>query len=969
MNEINDTTVITEHYPVTDSKKRFSFHPKRFLRDLQQKLYVSPKLYLIFCFLVPVALMYGIYLTRGIHPFGNGTPLVLDLNAQYAYFFEGLRNLVYGDASSFLYSFSRSLGGEFMGMYAYYLASPLSYIVALFPQDRIQEAILTILLLKTGLCGLSFGYYLHRHTKKPCKISVFTFSVLYALSAYAVCQQSNTMWIDALIWLPLLALGMEQLILNKRYKLYTVALTFILISNYYIGYMICIFAVMFFFYTYFSKTPEQVNPKQEKLHFLRTGARFGIFSLLSAAISAFMLFAAYYSLSFGKSTFSEPDWTLKANFDIIDVLTKFLPGAYDTFEPSGLPFVYCGILALILLPVYFTAKKILAREKILSAALIGIFLVSFVFDPLDLIWHGFSMPNWLNGRYSFLLCFILLIIAYKGFGNLKQAGEKFLLAICGLIVLFVSAAQKFELKSYINSDEKLLTFGCVWFSILFTVLLLALLCLKIRKSSQKISNCISLVLAAVVCLEVFCNGIVCFVKINDDVVFTKYSSYQNFLDDLRPTVEQLKEYDDGFYRTEKTHHRQRNDNFALALKGISNSTSTLNSEAIEFIYNLGYAGRAHLTQYRGGTPVGDSILGIKYVIDKNNSTRFDNLYEKVEEIQDPKYSVYKNPYALSLAYGVSSDIKTFEINDSDAYANVFERYNSLIPAMTGVYGYSTLFEKVSGLKTDNGNCKEVKLATTLRYSAPEKSEGYFTFTYIAPYTGNYYFYPDWAGNLDSVNVKIGDGEKISFLERDTDHILTLGHFEEGSEIRLTFYISKNQSINFYTQHGFLWYFNEAEYATSMQALIEQPQLNINSESTDDHIFGTMTTANADQCILTTIPYDEGWKVYVDGEQVEVYKSLDALLTFDVTSAGDHNIELKYMPDVYKTGIVISIAGIIAFIAICAADYVLRRTLLKNKDFAPIDDFWLLEDFDIQTVEELPANSEHDSSQNSHTEDN
>ena len=104
MNDINRTTEIAQKDTTTETNHRFTFHPKRFLSNLQQKLYLSPKLYLIFCFLTPIALMFGIYLTRGLHPFGDGTPLVLDLNSQYAYFFEGLRNLIYGDASSFLYA-------------------------------------------------------------------------------------------------------------------------------------------------------------------------------------------------------------------------------------------------------------------------------------------------------------------------------------------------------------------------------------------------------------------------------------------------------------------------------------------------------------------------------------------------------------------------------------------------------------------------------------------------------------------------------------------------------------------------------------------------------------------------------------------------------------------------------------------------------------------------------------------------
>lgn len=942
-------------------EKRFklSFHPKRFLKNIQQKLYVSPSLYLLFCFIVPVVLMFGIYLTRALHPFGDGTPLVLDLNSQYAYFFEGLRNLIYGDASSFLYSFSRSLGGEFMGMYAYYLASPLSYLVALFPQDRIQEAILTILLIKTGLCGATFGYYLHKHSASPKKLATLTFSVMYALSAYAVCQQSNTMWIDALIWLPLMAYGIEQLILNRKYKLYTISLTAILISNYYIGYMMCIFAVLFFFYSYYSKRADQINPRGEKLHFVRSAARFGIFSLLSAAISAFMLIAAYYSLGFGKSDFSSPNWAVKAKFDVLDFLVKFLPGSYDTFEPAGLPFIYCGLLTIILIPVYFTAKKINPREKIASAAFLAVFFISFIINPIDLIWHGFSTPNWLNGRYSFLFCFILLVLAYKGLGHIREAGEKFLLCICGLIVLFVAVAEKHEFESFINSDSKLLTFGCIWFSIFFTVALFALLCLKIRLTSKKAQNAVSAVLAAVVCIEIFCNGVVCFIKINDDVLFAKYSGYQDFLDELRPTVEQLKEYDDGFYRTEKTNHRQKNDNFALALKGISNSTSTLNADAIEFIHRLGYTGRAHLTQYRGGTPLGDSLLGIKYVINKASSNNLDGIYDKIEELGDENYSVYQNPYALSLAYGVSDSIKELDLGE---VSNVFERYNTLLSTMLGDENAPEVFSGVSGVNLHHGNCKEVKMVTTVRYTAPDKSEGNFSFTYDIPSTGKYYFYPDASSIPDSIKVRVEvisadleeeiptpsrvndqiANKKISFLERDTDHVLYLGEFNESDSVKITFFIPKGENINFSLKQPYLWFFNEEAYTSNMEAMLKAPQLAIDDTSTDDKITGTLKTSTNDQTVLTTIPYDKGWNVYVDGEKVETYESLNALLTFDVAGSGEHSVRLEYMPSVYKLGYTVSIIALIAFVLICAADFILKKTILKKFAVVCVDDTWELE---------------------------
>ena len=117
--------------------------------------------FLFLCALIPALLMYLIYAARNLHPFGDGCVLVLDLNAQYVWFFEALRNAVKGDAS-LLYSFSRALGGEFMGMYAYYIASPLSYLVCLFPKERMLEALLTMFLIKTGICGATFGYYMKK---------------------------------------------------------------------------------------------------------------------------------------------------------------------------------------------------------------------------------------------------------------------------------------------------------------------------------------------------------------------------------------------------------------------------------------------------------------------------------------------------------------------------------------------------------------------------------------------------------------------------------------------------------------------------------------------------------------------------------------------------------------------------------------------------------------------------------------
>ena len=102
--------------------------------------------YLGSSFVVPAVIMLAIYLVLGHKPLGDFSVLTLDLNAQYVYFYEALREFVCGDAS-LLYSFSRSLGGEFMGIYAYYIASPLSYLVVLFPKSLMLFALLAIIVI------------------------------------------------------------------------------------------------------------------------------------------------------------------------------------------------------------------------------------------------------------------------------------------------------------------------------------------------------------------------------------------------------------------------------------------------------------------------------------------------------------------------------------------------------------------------------------------------------------------------------------------------------------------------------------------------------------------------------------------------------------------------------------------------------------------------------------------------------
>ncbi len=944
---------MTENYispNISEPKKGL----KAYLGYIQNKISSSPSSYLFYAFIIPAVLTYLIYLSMGIHPFGDGSVLVLDLNGQYVYFFESLRNAIYGDGS-FLYTFFRALGGEYMGMYAYYLASPLSYIVALFPQDRILEALLTIILLKAGLCGFTFGFYLHKHSKNPNKMMVVAFSVMYALCAFAVVHQNNIMWTDAIIWLPIVTYSIEQLIKHGKYKLFVISLAITIMSNYYIGYMVCIWCVIYFVYYFCAYDTDITNPHGEKLHGIKSFFRFGLFAVFAAAIAGFIILSAYYSLTFGKNEFSNPNWALKAKFDILDFFTKLLPGSYDTVRPQGLPFVYCGILALITAPVYFMTKSIRSREKIASLAVLGILVLCFIASPLDLIWHGFQNPNWLNHRYGFMFCFMLLVIGYKGFGNLRRCNEKFILGICAFIVLFVAVCQKKEFESYTVTDKQLETFSTVWLSIIAVIVLFALLCLLIRTRDFKKRDGITAVLAAVICIELFLNALSLVIQFDDDVTYSGYDKYNEFLGGMRPVVEQIKEDDSSFYRMEKLVHRKYNDNMALGIRGLSNSTSTLNASTIKFLNNMGYTSRSHLSKYQGGNPVNDSLLGIKYLIDNNNSQKLVHYFDKVNTGE--KYDVYQNPNALSIAYGVSENVNDFNFDDYNTY---FEKLNGLVGSLRGTDITPELFKPVTNYSESFVGCSKDSSATRATYTAEsEKSTATVSFKFIATTDAEYYFYTP-SPSPKECSISVNGISLGKYLGSDTRHIFSLGWFEQGKEVEVKITLG-DDPLNIYTNCEYIWYLDREIFDESFSDLKDNAQFTIDSKYKEDHLTGSITTAEENTTILTTIAYDEGWQVFVDGEEIDTYKTLDALVAFDIDTTGEHTLELKYMPTLYRIGIVLSFSGICVFVIICVIDFILKRTLMKSRQRDNNDVPWVLEDFEedyIQLCELSPEDEIH-----------
>ena len=907
--------------------------------------------YLALCFLVPTVIMFLLYLVRGLYPLGDESVLVLDLNGQYVYFYEALRNAVLGK-ESLLYSFSRALGGEFLGIYAYYLASPLSYLVVLFPEDMILEALLVIFLIKTGLCGTTFGIYLHKTTRRPRPVTVILFATMYALSSYAVVQQHNSMWIDALIWLPILTLSIEELIKNRKYKLFVISLAMTVMSNFYIGYMVCIYVALYFFYYFFAKSKDgENNPLGEKVHFLRSLLRIGLSSALAIGISAVIVLSAYYSLTFGKNTFSDPDWSFILRYDLADLFVKLLPGAYDTVRPAGLPILYCGTLTLLLLPFYYLSRKISLREKVFTTLLVGVFVASFIISPLDIVWHGFQKPNWLNYRYSFMVCFLLLVMAYKAMQVITRVRSTYVLAVGGVLGLAVVILSKFEYENFVLDDKYGFTAGKLdpLRTVAFTLIMLFIYCAvlyMLRHSPRARAKRLSVILAMIVCLEMFGNGVIQMSSLDYDVIYSTHSSYNDYISKVRRAVNKVESLDSSFYRMEKTTHRKLNDPMALGMRGLSGSTSTLNKETIELLQALGYSSKSHWSKYLGGNPVSDSLLGLKYIMcqkdiasnrsDYNESMAYEQALSLIGEVfcETGYYTVYKNPYALSLAYAVSDATKELSFTERDKddervylEESPFDRLNSLVTALVGAEETVELFVPIVSESTYTNGKKSAVVGHT-RYTFYDDDRSvpvYMLFSVAMPEDALLYFYAPSQYPRET-DLTVNDEVWGEFMTNDSNRIKALGYREAGEWVTAKLTLDGE---NFYLKNDEnLFYYLDLDVFKEVMENLSANQLKIR-KYTETHFRGSITTTKDKPTVLTTIPYDEGWVVKVDGKPVEIQKALEGVICFDIESSGYHSVDIEYAPRIVQLGALISLASVGIFGTVLLIDLLVQHKKRKR----------------------------------------
>ncbi len=836
-----------------------------------------------------------IYVIFSVFPFGSITVMRMDLYHQYGPLFAELYDRIV-EHKSLLYSWITGGGSSFLGNYLNYLSSPLSFLIFLFDKEDISYAITFIVAFKCILSATSFSYYLKKSFNKD-NYFLSAFGILYAFSAYFLAYYWNVMWLDAMIMLPLIALGIEKIFKTGDIKLYTVSLVILFFANYYMGYMCCIFAVLYFFVcfinTYSNDGKLNENAVYEKKYstkalmnnvFINRGVKFAFASIIAALICAITLVPVFMILKNSSATSGTFPQTFKSYFDLLDLITSHFALLETTIRSSGdnvLPNIYTGILTFILLPLFLVNNKIKLKEKATYVVLIIFFVFCFNNNCAEYIWHAFHFPNDLPYRYSYMYSFIIAVMGYKTILNFKGIKVKDI-AYTGLaIISFVIICQKFLTNKMTNST--------IYATIIFVTLWCGFLFLLKNKNAQK--KTVSFVLVTFILCETIISSIVG-LPLNQDNKNYK-ENYKTYTD----AINYIDNKDSGFYRTELCYLNTRMDPAYYGYNGISVFSSMAYESYSQLQSSLGMqSNKVNSYTYNTQTPVYNMMFNIKYLIQTDVSLApSSNLYKKIYTTSDKKSNVYESKYNLPIAYCVNSKIDDWVTDEG----NPFEIQSDFVKLATG---YSNVFKPVEYNSTDfdavSGDDVTENGTYWLEKSDSSSNYGTETVSLSPTIDGNLYLYVK-SSDLKTITV---NSEKVSDITQSMEdaYILDLGYHNKGDEVLVSLDASKMESES--TSFDFYCYTADDTVVKNMYNSLAGNSLNVESYS-DTTIKGTVNAK--ENCYLySSIPYDDGWSVYVDGKKAETFEIGGTLLAIELTP-GQHKIEYKYFPVGFLYGIIIS----------------------------------------------------------------
>ena len=871
-----------------------------------------PRYTLPLAFAIPFVGMLMVMLVSGYEPFGRSAILYSDNYHQYYPFFVAFREAL-RSGDSLLYSWDVGLGMDYLGLIAYYLASPLYLLSVLVPKGLLLEFYSLLMPLRLGLAGLFFGIFLKNIFEKD-DFSVAVFSAFYALCAWALGYQWNVMWLDTFALLPLVVLGTVKVLRDRRFVLYILTLFLAVYANYYIGFFVCIFVLLICLCW-------EICRWQGVKRLLADIGLMLVFSLLAVGMTAILELPALAALQNTQSSVNK----FPTGFDInigsddwmglLDAMRQVAGNMAGGLEPTfkeGLPNLYCGVGTVALALLYLMAKDVKRRDKICAVVLLVFLMLSFIIRQLDYIWHGFHFTNMIPYRFSFLYSFVMLYMAYRAW-NLRdtfRVRQVILAGVLAVLLLFLS--DDFLEPVFLVYNGAMLVLYVVFLSYgafrkQIPEEVDAEWIAEIREGENLRRRTATLYLVTILCAELVLNLVNFGLRFPGTSV-THYPRGTTYAETIIAYMHE-REAEHLFFRAETTHSQTLNDGALNGYNGISTFTSSANVKVTEFMRCLGYGAKNTYNRYcfEEASPVSNLFLGLKYMIDRESRDRESSMFTAVHSYDS--VTLLENYYDLPLGF-LAEEVLADVIFGSD---NTFGFQNGLFSAATGVVDDVWSLQEdlvvtgedvtITDYSTD-GHCSytDAMQNATITYEYIVEDNGFFCVQLNCP-------------RRNDVTI-LHNGTVVMDETLSLEQMLAVADVELGDVVEVRFTCEDGESS----------YMNIA--AAVMDRDVFQSGYEVLSASVmevtafeNTHVEGTITCDRAG-LLYTSIPQNGNWSVLVDGAPAEVTLVGDVMVGVKLTE-GQHTLTFVYENTAFSLGWKISAGCLLAFVILAYLDYQIR----------------------------------------------
>ena len=877
-------------------------------------------IYYALSFFIPLLVMTLALLALHVTPFGEHDLAVSDA----AFYLNGemfFSRLLKGQ-ENILYSFNNGLGGNEWSLFAwggFGFGNLLSLFATL---ETIPSVFTWICAVNLALCGLTM-YVLMAYVNGH-HFGSLIFSTSYAFIGFNVANVYQTGFFLGPQTLPLLILGLLLLFRGRNPLLYILSLAFCTFFSFYFAFHLCVISLILFV-GYSCVHREEWAGKRKGL-FLRWFASSVIGGLLAAPVWLPTLKAYSGGGRLDQTVLAE--YSFRENMPFLQIFSKLFTGANSTSElVNGLPNIFCGVLVLALVILYFLDKRVELRYKRAAAVVLVVYLISFYIPAFTLLMHGGTHTNWFPYRYSYVFSFLLICLASEEF---RRIGELTIRDTkrCGVILLaavllIFSTSYEFISGGMVLLDLALLLFMWLGFWYFKT------------KPDKAPLRTLSMLLLILVCINLYSNFILSTKSVQEWEL--NLEDYRENIMTSGALIDALNQAEPDFFRMEKDVSESSSigvDSYLYNYNGVSHSGPAERMFIHRQLNRLGINWFDMRHWYSEGVPAAaDTLLGLKYLISQRDLAE-EKGYEKRITMEDT--SIYQNEHALSPAILANGAVQEPELG-SNAFANLNEVWKAMTGETRDIFTMQedVTYQLVNDYSNQTVTSRELRESASASASRqeektedPEEPASYILYRFTAAQDGPVYLFdtsiPDSGYGLAAPAIKyVGTYRAGETVEGKfpLDSGIGSGDMMRGYCANIVFAYADNSVLQ-----------DCAEQLNSRDVTFNVVR--------ENDLTGSFT-AEEGQRLLFTFPWDEGWTCTIDGQEVPIDKTWDLFMSVEAP-AGSHTYEMKFFPAWMEYGLILAGAALAGLAALMIV-WTRKRT---DKQAAP-----------AETSAEQPVNEE------------